>query len=142
MSQLELADELLAHIGPRTGRFHPRAFLFVLAALEHRQRRLPERRHVSGGELAHACRELALEQYGLLARTVLAHWGIATTADIGEIVYALIDAGLLIRQPEDRLEDFEGVYAFEHAFETEYVWGKAEARGGEEGLRGGDEVME
>ena len=123
MSQLDFADELLARIGPRAGRFSPRAFLFVLAALEHRQQRLPERRHVSGGELAHACRELALEQYGLLARTVLEHWGIATTADIGEIVYALIDAGLLVRQPEDRQEDFADVYAFEHAFEREYAWG-------------------
>jgi len=122
--RLEFAAELIARIGPPAGRFHHRAFLFVLAALEHRQRRLPERRHLSGGELAHACRELALEQYGLLARTVLAHWGIATTADIGEIVYALIDAGLLIRQPEDRLEDFEDVYHFENAFEDEYVWAK------------------
>jgi len=39
-------------------------------------------------------------------------------------VYALIDAGLLIRQPEDRPEDFEGVYHFEHAFEREYVWAR------------------
>ena len=134
MSQLEFADDLMARIGPHAGRFHPRAFFFVLAALEHRQRSLPERRHVTGGELAHACRELALEQYGLLARTVLAHWGIVTTADIGAIVYALIAAGLLIRQPEDRLEDFEDVYRFEHAFETEYAWGK-------DVMRGGDEVM-
>ncbi len=127
MSQLEFADELMARIAPRAGRFHPRAFLFVLAALEHIQRRLPERRHVSGEELAHACRELALEQYGLLARTVLAHWGIASTADFGEIVYALIDAGLLTRQPEDKPEDFRGVYAFETAFEREYPWGDVDA---------------
>jgi uncharacterized repeat protein (TIGR04138 family) len=141
VSQLEFADELLARIGPKAGRFHPRAFLFVLAALEHRQQRLTERRHVSGGELAHACRELALEQYGLLARTVLAHWGIATTADFGAIVYALIDAGLLIRQPEDRLEDFEDVYAFPTAFEEEYVWGRGVVREGEDVIRGGDDVM-
>jgi uncharacterized repeat protein (TIGR04138 family) len=114
----------MARISPRAGRFHPRAFFFVLAALEYRQQRLPERRHVTGEELAHACRELALEQYGLLARTVLRHWGIASTADIGEIVYALIDAGLLVRQPEDRLEDFADVYAFEAAFDGEYAWGR------------------
>jgi uncharacterized repeat protein (TIGR04138 family) len=124
VSQLEFADELMARITPHAGRYHPRAFLFLLAALEHIQRRLPERRHVSGEELAHACRELALEQYGLLARTVLEHWGIRATADFGEIVYALIDAGLLIRQPEDQPADFEGVYAFSAAFEEEYVWGK------------------
>ena len=33
MSQLEFADELMARITPRAGRFHPRAFFFVLAAL-------------------------------------------------------------------------------------------------------------
>jgi uncharacterized repeat protein (TIGR04138 family) len=124
VSQLEFADELMARIGPHAGRFHPRAFLFVLAALEHVQQRLPERRHVSGGELAHACRELALQQFGLMARPVLEHWGIRTTGDIGEIVYALIDAGLLIRRPEDSLDDFQEVYAFEAAFEREYEWGK------------------
>ena len=126
MSQLEFADELMARIAPKAGRFHPRAFLFVLAALEHMQQRLPERRHVSGGELAHACRELAIEQYGLLARTVLAHWGICSTGDFGAIVYALIDAGLLVRQPEDRLEDFEKVYEFS-VLEDEYPWGRVDA---------------
>ena len=127
MSQLEFADELMARIAPKAGRFHPRAFLFVLAALEHIQQRLPERRHVSGAELAHACRDLALEQYGLLARTVLAHWGIVSTGDFGAIVYALIDAGLLVRQEQDRLEDFDRVYAFESAFEAEYPWGNVDA---------------
>ena len=131
MSQLEFADELMARISPRAGRFHPRAFFFVLAALERHQERLSERRHVSGGELSHACRELALEQYGLLARTVLEHWGIRTTGDFGEIVYALIDAGLLIRRPEDRPEDFQGVFHFERAFEDEYVWAKDVMREGE-----------
>jgi len=141
VSQLDFADELLARIGPKAGRFHPRAFFFVLAALEQRQQRLPERRHISGEELSHACRELALEQYGLLARTVLAHWGVATTADFGAIVYALIDAGLLVRQPEDRLEDFEDVYHFEHAFEKEYAWGSGVMRDGEEVGRGSEDVM-
>ena len=126
MSQLEFADELMARIAPRVGRFHPRAFLFVLAALEHIQQRLPERRHVTGAELAHACRDLALEQYGLLARTVLAHWGIVATGDFGAIVYALIDAGLLVRQDQDRLEDFDRVYEF-NVLEDEYPWGRVDA---------------
>ena len=134
MSQLEFADELMARIAPKAGRFHPRAFLFVLAALEHIQRRLPERRHVSGEELAHACRELALERYGLLARTVLEHWGIRATGDFGEIVYTLIDVQLLTRQPDDRPEDFAEVYAFSAAFEEEYPWAR-------DVMREGDDVM-
>lgn len=121
-SQLEFADDLLARIRARAGRYDERAFLFVLSALEYQQAQLPERRHVSGDELSRACRDYALEQYGLLARTVLGHWGIRGTADFGAIVYALIDAGLLVRQDDDRQEDFEGVYAFNDAFEHGYQW--------------------
>jgi uncharacterized repeat protein (TIGR04138 family) len=121
-SQLEFADDLLARIRAKAGRYDERAFLFVLSALEYQQARLPERRHVSGDELSRACRDYALEEYGLLARAVLAHWGIHSTADFGAIVYALIDAGLLVRQADDREEDFEGVFAFTEAFERGYEW--------------------
>ena len=123
MSQLEFADDVLARIRERAGRYNERAFLFVLAALEDLQARLQARRHVSGEELAHACRDFALGQYGLLSRTVLEHWGIRSTADIGAIVFTLIDVGLLKAQERDRVEDFEEVYAFGKAFEAEYPWG-------------------
>jgi uncharacterized repeat protein (TIGR04138 family) len=121
-AQLEFADELLARIRARAGRYDERAFLFVLAALEFEQCRLPERRHVSGRELSRACRDYALEQYGLLARSVLEHWGIRRTADFGAVVYALIDAGLLVRRDEDRPEDFEDVFTFSDTFEHGYSW--------------------
>jgi len=123
VSQLEFADDVLARIRERAGRYNERAFLFVLAALEDLQARLQARRHVSGEELAHACRDFALGQYGLLSRTVLEHWGIRSTADIGAIVFTLIDVGLLKAQERDRVEDFEEVYAFGKAFEAEYPWG-------------------
>lgn len=123
MSQLEFADDVLARIRDRNGRFDERAYLFVLTALEQLQLRLTERRHVSGEELSLACRDFALDQYGLLARTVLEHWGITSTADIGTIVFTLIEAGLLKAQPNDRREDFEAVYGFADVFEAEYPWG-------------------
>lgn len=120
--QLDFTDDLVARIRARAGRYDERAYLFVLAALEYQQSRLPERRHISGEELSRACRDFALERYGLLARTVLEHWGIRRTADFGAIVYALIDAGLLVRREEDREEDFHDVFAFGDAFEHGYPW--------------------
>lgn len=123
MSQLEFADDVMARIRDRAGRFDERAYLFVLAALEHIQTRLPERRHVTGEELTHACRDFALEQYGLLARSVLEYWGIAATSDIGEIVFTLIEVGMLKAQETDRLEDFIGIFGFADAFEVGYRWG-------------------
>jgi uncharacterized repeat protein (TIGR04138 family) len=122
VSQLDFADDVLARIRERSGPYDARAYLFVLAALERLQRRLDQRRHVSGEELAVACRDFALEQYGLLSRTVLEHWGLAHTGDIGRIVFTLIDVGLLKAQDDDRPEDFEGVYVFADAFEADYPW--------------------
>lgn len=122
MFELQLANEVLDRIRAIDGRFNERAYLFVLAALEYCQRKRTERGHISGEELAWACRDLAREQFGLTSRTVLSHWGIESTEDIGRIVYVLIEVGLLIPRDEDRIEDFASVYDFEQAFEGEYPW--------------------
>ena len=125
MGTLALHDSVMEHILQRDTRFDERAYAFVLAALEHLQSRLPERRHVDGRELAHAVRELALEQFGVLSRLVLAHWGIQSTADLGDIVFALVEGGLLMSQASDRRVDFVDVYDFDEAFEVEYPWSAA-----------------
>ena len=122
MSDFATLEAAFAQIRERDGRYHERGYLFVLAALEFAQGRLPARRHLSGGELAWACRDFALEQFGLLAPTVLDYWGITTTEDLGRIVFMLIDVGLLARQDTDRLEDFDGVYAFAEVFRAGYRW--------------------
>jgi uncharacterized repeat protein (TIGR04138 family) len=122
MSDYAALEDALLKIGARDGRFHERAYLFVLAALEYAQGRLPARRHISGAELAWACRDFALEQFGLLAPTVLDHWGVHLTDDLGAIVFALIDGGLLARQETDRIEDFHRVYDFGEAFRAGYRW--------------------
>ena len=122
MPEVQFTDEVLARIRARDERYHERAYLFLLAAIEFLQCRLPERRHVRGAELAWACRDLALRQYGLLAPAVLAHWGVTGTGDLGRIVFTLIDVNLLSAQPTDRLEDFDAVYDFGDAFGPTQVW--------------------
>lgn len=129
MSNLQFAEDILARILARESRYHERGYLFVLAAVEYLQARLPVRRHVSGQELCLACRDLAIRQYGLLAPAVLRHWNITETADFGRIVYTLVDVGLLVTQPGDGPEDFEDIFAFAEAFGPERVWDR-EARDG------------
>jgi len=118
MSDVATLEAALAEIRRRDGKFNERAYVFVLAALEFAQTRLPARRHLSGVELAWACRDFALEQFGMLASAVLTHWGIRSTDDFGQIVFMLIDVGLLASQPTDRLEDFERVYEFAEVFKA------------------------
>jgi uncharacterized repeat protein (TIGR04138 family) len=122
MTDLQFADDVLARIRARGSRYDERSYLFVLAAIEFVQTRLPVRRHVTGAELAWACRDLARERFGLLARPVLQHWGVTRTDDLGRIVFTLVDVGLLVTQPEDTEQDFRDVYDFESAFDEEYGW--------------------
>ena len=106
----------------RERRYDERAYLFVLAGLEFCQQRLEERRHITGQELAEGCRDLALERFGVMSRLVLEHWGIRSTADIGHIVFTLVELGMLLSQSSDTREDFEGVFDFDRAFGRDYPW--------------------
>jgi uncharacterized repeat protein (TIGR04138 family) len=130
MHELQLADDLLERVADTHRRFPAPAYAFVLAALEFCQERRPSRGHIDGEELAHACRDFALHRFGLTARTVLAHWGVSRTQDIGDIVYHLIGAGLLVSQPQDRVEDFADVFDFVEAFERGYPWSGMQHNGG------------
>lgn len=122
MTELAFRDGVMDRIRLRESRFDERAYLFVLAALEFVQQRLPERRHLTGRELAEGCRDLALARYGVLARTVLEHWGIRCSADFGEVVFTLVDTGLLMSQPHDNKADFIDVFDFHQAFDQAYRW--------------------
>jgi uncharacterized repeat protein (TIGR04138 family) len=120
--ELQFADGVLARLHARGGtRYDERAYLFVLAGIEFLQNRLDARRHVTGQELSWACRDLALERFGLVARTVLDCWGVRETADFGRIVYALVDIELLSTQEGDRETDFHQVYDFASAFDECYA---------------------
>ena len=127
MNELQFAEDIMARIRARGGPYHERAYLFVLGTIEFLQSRLEVRRHVSGAELAWACRDFARSQFGLLAPAVLAHWGIKRTEDIGRIVFTLVEVGLLVTQPGDTESDFEAVFEFADAFGDSYDW---------QGLRG------
>ena len=109
-------------IRERESRFEEGAYLFVLAALEYSQAQLQVRRHITGRELASACRDLAIERFGIMARIVLERWGIASTEDIGSVVFTLVDLGFLASQSTDTREQFADVYDFVDAFDRHYPW--------------------
>jgi uncharacterized repeat protein (TIGR04138 family) len=123
MTNLQFADEVLERLQERNPRFHPRSYIFVLQALHRVIRSLDQPRHVSGQELAEGVRELALECFGPMARTVLEHWGIHDTEDVGRVVFAMVEQGILIKQEDDHPDDFSDVFDFEEAFELKYPWG-------------------
>jgi uncharacterized repeat protein (TIGR04138 family) len=77
-------------------------------------------RHIGGEALCWGLRDLALKQWGLMAAMVLRHWGVRCTKDFGRMVFALVESGLLQKQPHDRIEDFDHVFDFEQAFDKSF----------------------
>lgn len=77
-------------------------------------------RHVTGSQLCWAVRDVAVERWGLMARSVLARWNIRRTEDIGQIVFALVDNDWLQKQPTDSIDDFNHVFDFTEAFDNAY----------------------
>ena len=51
-----------------------------------------------------------------MAKTVLNSWGVQRCEDFGELVFNLVNKGVLGKTEEDRKEDFAGGYDFEAAF--------------------------
>ena len=96
-------------------RYRREAYGFVLLALGFTVQQLPEerradpaRRHLSGRELLRGLAALAGREFGLMAPTVFAEWGVRANEDVGEIVFQLVEHGQLAARPEDRREDFAG----------------------------------
>jgi uncharacterized repeat protein (TIGR04138 family) len=117
----------LAEVVRRDPRFTYEAYDFVFEALRHTQRMLgrepPEEtpdettpHHVSGRELLEGIRDLAVREFGLMARTVFRMWGITKTGDFGEIVFNLVEANLMSKTEDDCRADFHDAFDFDAVF--------------------------
>ena len=113
-------------------KYHPDAYRFLFTALRWTQEQLgrakksnadtgsdPEA-HVSGQELVEGIRLYAIEQFGLMAKTVFQSWNVTRTDDFGHMVFEMIDRGEMSRTDSDHLEDFCGQYDFNEAFDRQY----------------------
>jgi len=105
------------------GRYPPEAYRFLqeglaraTAAVHGQDALFAGQRHVTGQQICQALRELAIERWGMLARTVLSKWNIHETMDFGNMVYLLIEHGFMRKSESDSIEDFRDVFDFEEAF--------------------------
>ncbi len=108
------------------GRYPPEAYAFLhegLSAAVQREfgqdRDVEGESHVTGQQICHALRELAVERWGMLARAVLRRWNIRSTIDFGNMVYLLIRHKFMKKTPTDSIEDFRDVYDFDDALDIE-----------------------
>lgn len=100
------------------------AFLREVMAFTSQTLKKPEHgpgRHMSGRELLDGMRRYALQEFGPIARTVLASMGITRTEDLGELVFSLVNCGILGKTEEDRKSDFANGYDFREAFDAPFL---------------------
>ena len=109
-------------------RYKLEAYVFVINALDYTMSKLMRKGHVTGPELLDGIRRLAKREFGPMARSVFENWGITRTSDFGEIVFTLVDAGLLGKTDQDSLSDFDDVYDFGDVFDDQYDWNMGKAR--------------
>ncbi len=120
MRQLTETWNKIERIASRDKRYKTQAYSFVMAAVEYTIGLLEQPRHVTAAELLDGICLSAMKQYGPMAKQVFNFWGVNETGDIGNIVYNLIDEGLLSENEEDNLDDFASIYDFTKVFEEDY----------------------
>jgi uncharacterized repeat protein (TIGR04138 family) len=110
----------------RDRRYAREAYEFLLEALDHtlvnlgKDRLTGEERHIGGRELLMGIRDVAAQLFGPMAPVVFRRWGVRRTADFGEIVFNLVDIGLLSRRADDSRLDFADGFDFDLAFDEAF----------------------
>jgi uncharacterized repeat protein (TIGR04138 family) len=114
-------EEALELIQAKDSRYRRDAYLFVREALDYTQKTIGKDnrgriRHVTGQELLEGIRDYALNQFGPMTMMVLEEWGIHACDDFGEIVFNMVEIGILAKTDKDSRADFARGYDFHKAF--------------------------
>lgn len=114
-------EEALERILKKDASYHEQAYHFVRESLDFTVKMMAKPtegpgRHVSGAELLDGIRQYALQELGPISKTVLNRWGVTRPEDFGQIVFNLVNEGILGKTDEDKVSDFAGAYTFEDAF--------------------------
>jgi len=114
-------DEAFELIRGKDPRYPRDAYLFVREALDYTQKAIVKEnrgqlRHVSGQELLAGIRDYALSQFGPMGVTVLEEWNITRCEDFGDIVFNMVEVGMLAKTDQDTRADFANGYDFTDAF--------------------------
>lgn len=125
---MENFDEIVAKIIQDYPKYSKGGYYFVREALEFTIKNqagedlAPQRpQHISGEKLLEGIREYALLQYGPMTITVLNSWNIKNCEAFGDIVFKLVDYGVLGKTDSDSIDNFKKGYNFYDAFQKPFL---------------------
>jgi len=129
-------EQALEQIREKDPRYARDAYVFLREALDFTQNSVTKpskdsrtarseandpKRHVTGQQLLDGIRDYALKEFGPMVPTVFEEWGIRSCADFGEIVFNMVEIGLLAKTQNDSREDFKKGYTFDEAFRKPFL---------------------
>ena len=102
------------------------AYLFCLRAVRQTLQSRDRKGHVKGQDIVDTSYRVAHHEFGPMAKTVLQHWGIASPRCIGNIVFRLVENGILKKSDDDSIDDFAAHRSIDEIFnpEKEYMFKK------------------
>ena len=107
-------EQVIGRLLVKDARYTPEAYYFVSEAVNYTVAKLDAHRHVSARELLEGAKSFAAGKYGVVSGLVLESWGLRSAKDLGQVVYLLIDEGVLSASEDDRIEDFNIEFSFEN----------------------------
>lgn len=118
----------LQEIIKKDNRYSIQSYQFIFEALDFTATQLgkihknprEEERHVTGQELSEGIKRYALIKFGFMARMVFKQWGITKSSDFGEIVFNLVDSGLMGKTKTDTVDDFKDLYDFKEEYDVKF----------------------
>ncbi len=115
-------DTVLDVILAKDVRYTREAYHFLKDALDFTQKTISKeshggsRHHVTGQELLDGLRQSSLQQFCPMTVTVFEEWGVLNCKDFGELVFNMVESGLLAKTDRDSRDDFQNGYDFKDAF--------------------------
>ncbi|MBT8038531.1 MAG: hypothetical protein KJO21_13425 [Verrucomicrobiae bacterium] len=102
------------------------AYYFLKDALDFTVKRVMENnagehRHVAASELLIGFRDLALQEFGPMASTMMKEWRLLSCTDIGTMVFQLIDEGVFGKQDSDTMEDFAELFPLHKTLDAPFL---------------------
>lgn len=115
---------MLFSIKEKNGKYPEKAYLFafkILKDLAKNNKNQQKSENIKAANLLITFRNYALNEFGPMTASVLQEWNICSCRDLGNVIFDLVNAGVLEKDETDRIEDFEEIYDFNEAFIHPYL---------------------
>lgn len=116
--------EMLFSIKEKNVKYPEKAYLFafkILKDLAKNNKNQQKSENIKAANLLITFRNYALNEFGPMTASVLQEWNICSCRDLGNVIFDLVNAGVLEKDETDRIEDFEEIYDFNEAFIHPYL---------------------